>query len=62
MEPYQEFAMKTRREEAWLNSRPVCEHCGRPIQNERLLDVEGLLYHVKCFVNEHERDTEDYVF
>ena len=58
---YSMFEHRERQREAWLRSRPVCYHCGEHIQSNRLFDVEGVLWHRSCFVEEHEKDTEDYV-
>jgi hypothetical protein len=49
-------------EEAELLKRlPVCGSCKRPIQDEKLLYVEGYFYHVDCFVKEYAEDTEDFI-
>lgn len=32
----------------WLDSRPVCDICGEPIQEEFYYDVDGELYCKKC--------------
>lgn len=52
---------KTRREEAWLARRPVCSHCGEHIQGRRLFDIDGELWHRSCFIEEFEKETEDYI-
>ena len=60
-EPYREWEAKTRREDAWLASRPVCEMCGHPIQSRKLFDYDGVLFHRSCFIDEFEKETEDYI-
>ena len=51
---------KERQEERWLSTRPVCVHCGHPIQEETLFDINGELYHISCACNEFKKWTEDY--
>ena len=46
--------------EAWLNTRPVCCHCGEPIQDERMFDINGNYYHVDCAEDEFKKYTDDY--
>lgn len=50
-----------REHERWYNSLPVCEHCQKKIEDEDLIDVEGYLYHVDCFMKNHKKCTDDYV-
>lgn len=45
---------------AWLQRQPVCSHCGRHIQDERLFDINGELYHTDCADKEFCKWTEDY--
>lgn len=52
---------RERQQEAWLARRPKCVHCNQPIQDERVFDVEGELYHVDCFNESHLKWTEDYI-
>jgi hypothetical protein len=47
------------REDA-LAKLPKCCLCGEAIQEEKLFDVGGDLYHVECFENEFLKYTEDY--
>lgn len=49
------------KKEEWLRTRPVCEHCGQPIQEDWLFDVNGVLYHPACAAEVFERSAEDYV-
>ncbi len=46
--------------EALLRKRPVCCHCGDPIQDDKLFDINGELYHLSCAMEEFEKWTEDY--
>lgn len=60
-DPYRAWEEKTRREDAWLARRPRCYQCGEHIQSNKLFDVDGILYHRSCFIEQHERPTEDYI-
>ena len=33
-----------------LEQLPKCEHCHECIQDERLMNIEGALYHTECAV------------
>ena len=48
-------------EERWLAKRPVCRICHEPIQDERLFDIEGNLYHEECAESEFKKWTENYI-
>lgn len=58
---YSHFKSRERRQEAWLRKRPVCCYCGEHIQDEKLFDIEGELYHEECLVENFRKDTEDYI-
>ena len=58
---YSLWEYRERQQEAWLARQPKCAHCGHPIQEERVYDVEGELYHVGCFNESHLKWTEDYI-
>lgn len=58
---YSQWEAHERKQEAWLESRPVCEHCGHPIQDEGLMNIDGYLYHVACAIEKYGADTENYV-
>ncbi len=47
-DPLDDFAIKEHEEEEWLKRRPVCSCCRQPIQDEKLLYIEGELYHFIC--------------
>jgi hypothetical protein len=40
---------------------PKCAHCGHEIQDERLFDFNGELYHIECAKEEFLKWTEDYI-
>lgn len=48
------------KQEASLRKCPVCSYCGKPIQEERLFDIDGELYHMECAEKEFCKFTEDY--
>ena len=43
-----------------LARRPICSYCGKRIQDERLWDISGELYHQDCAEHEFCKWTEDY--
>lgn len=57
---YDQFVAHERKQEAWLRSRTVCSHCGKPIQDERLFDIEGTFFHQECAEELFLKYTEDY--
>lgn len=57
---YDQFVAKEAKEDAWLRSRPFCSHCGRPIQDERLWEINGETYHADCAEELFCRDTEEF--
>lgn len=44
-----------------LSHYPKCSHCGYEIQDEKLFDLDGELYHIKCAKDEFVKHTEDYI-
>lgn len=44
-----------------LAKLPICDHCGYPIEDDKLWDFRGYLYHDDCAADEFRRDTEDYI-
>lgn len=59
--PVLDFAKKDAEEEKWLRKRPICAYCNKPIQDERLWDFDGELYHDECAKNQFRKWTEDYM-
>ena len=57
---YDMWEASERRKEAWLAGKPICSYCGQPIQDDRLFDINGLLYHEECAREEFLKYTEDY--
>lgn len=60
MDAYELWEAHEREQERRLSRCPKCCYCGHPIQDERLFDYEGNLYHVECFEQEFLKWTEDY--
>ena len=56
------FESLDREQSKWEKSRPVCSYCKDPIQDERLMVIEGELYHLKCADKLFGDDTEDYIY
>ena len=61
MDNYSLHKQREREQERWLARRPVCSFCGRPIQEDKLFDIEGELYHERCLVENFQKNTEDYI-
>ena len=57
---YDQWAYLEARQTAWLQRQPVCSYCGKHIQDERLFDINGELYHPDCAEKEFCKYTEDY--
>ena len=57
---YSQWESYEAKKDAWLRSRPICSHCRKPIQDERLFDINGELYHPDCAEQEFLKYTEDY--
>lgn len=57
---YSQWESHEAKQEAWLRSRPICSHCRQPIQDERLFDISGELYHPDCAEAEFLKWSEDY--
>ncbi len=62
LDNYDMWEFNERKKEAWLRTRPVCEHCGHPIQEDSLFDVYGELYHPACAMELFSKDAEEYVY
>lgn len=57
---YDQFQEDEARKQRWLDSRPKCDYCDRPIQDEKLCDFDGVLICLKCVEDHYTKDTEDY--
>ena len=45
----EDYARREREQEEWLKSRPVCDECGEPIQDEGYYKFEGDIYCEECW-------------
>ena len=61
-DPEADFARREREQEEWLRKRPKCARCHEHIQDERLMVMDGKLYHFKCADKLFGEDTEDFVY
>lgn len=57
---YEMWRVREAEQERQLARCPVCSHCGKPIQEENLFDINGELYHEECAFSEFRKYTEDY--
>jgi len=60
-DPVRDYERKAQDEDAWLDSLPVCEECGEPIQDDNYYEIEGASIHEDCLVdycNKHHRKTQ----
>lgn len=55
---YDIYALAVSKQQSTL---PVCHYCDEPIDDDKLFDINGRLYHAECAACEYERDTEDYI-
>lgn len=46
--PLRDFRYWSEMQEEWLNSRPICDECGMPIQKDRYYEIEGKKYCPDC--------------
>ena len=47
--------------EEWLASRPLCDWCGKRIQDDFLFNIDGTLFHAECAELEFKKPTEDFL-
>ena len=59
-DPDADFARLDREQSEWLKSRPICCCCRQRIQEERLMNIEGCLYHFYCADKLFGEDIEDF--
>ena len=58
---YDFYLTREAEEERWLESRPKCEKCGEPIQEDDLFDIDGVIYCEECMHDLFKKKTENYV-
>ena len=47
-DPERDYDRYDRDQTEWLNSLPVCEHCGEPIQEDEWYEIDGAEIHEDC--------------
>jgi RNA polymerase-binding transcription factor DksA len=57
---YDAFRRHQAEQDAWLDKRPLCEHCGEPIQDDYLYKIDGALYCEECMKELYRESTEEY--
>lgn len=57
---YDAFERHQAKQDAWIESRPVCIECGEHIQDDFLYDIDGDLYCEECMKDVFRKSTEDY--
>lgn len=60
-DPLSDFDRYDRQQEEWLNSLPVCDCCGEPIQDDFCYEINGELICTDCLETNHKKCTEDYI-
>lgn len=60
-DPIRDFERWDEAQNKWLESRPKCAHCDHEIQDERLMPIEGELYHIKCAIEAFSEWTEEHI-
>lgn len=59
-DPLDDFDRHDREQAAWLKSRPVCEICGKHIQDEHLYLINDEFVCEKCLNRDFRKWTDDY--
>lgn len=57
---YDAFVQHQAEQDAWLEKRPVCSWCDKPIQDDYLYKVDEELYCESCMNELFRHSTEDY--
>jgi formylmethanofuran dehydrogenase subunit E len=60
-DPLDDFNRLDREQAQYLESFPVCERCGKPIQDEHLYLINDEFVCPECLYRDFRKDTEDYV-
>jgi formylmethanofuran dehydrogenase subunit E len=59
MDAYDLWLRKEAEDERWLSSRPVCDRCGEPIQEDGYYDIDGEKWCRACVEGAWQRIRED---
>lgn len=57
---YSQWEAKTRREEQWLEKRPVCFYCGEPVQEDHYFDINDEVVCQDCLDAHFRKDIDEY--
>lgn len=60
-DPLSDFDRYDRQQEEWLNSLPVCDCCGEPIQDDFCYEINGDLICKDCLDMYFRKAVEDIV-
>ena len=60
-DPLSDFDRHDRQQEEWLNSLPVCDCCGEPIQEEYCYEINGEYFCEDCLDMHFRKAVEDIV-
>ena len=60
-DPLEDFNSRDREQAAYLESLPVCERCGEPIQDEHLYLINDEFVCQECLDSEFRKNTDDYI-
>lgn len=59
--PIFDHALYEAQRERMIDKFPKCAHCGEPITDDHLFDIDGELYHLSCAEREFQKFTDDYI-
>ena len=57
---YDQWEAYDRYKESLLERLPVCDECGKRIQDDMYFDIDGEILCEKCITRKYGRRTEDY--
>lgn len=60
-DPLDDFARHDAEQADALDKLPKCSECEHPIQDEKLYEFDGALICKRCLIDNHEKETEDFV-
>ena len=60
-DPVADFERHDAEQQKMLKKLPKCVHCGEPIQDEHLYDIDGELFCEECMKEIFRKSTELYI-
>lgn len=60
-DPVRDFERWDAEQSEWLEKLPKCAHCDHAIQDERLMSIDGELYHIDCAIEAFSEWTENHM-